>query len=112
MKLGANYFSVNNAPKRRTVPNTPLRCIPQLRPVVAGKIAPVTTGIVRRRRVLIQEIKMMPDTLGSRLGAQYEDWFKRLQAISKEPLDIDDWTGRWYDGYTPEEALDNGPDDD
>lgn len=55
---------------------------------------------------------MENDTLGARVNAQYEAWFKQLQALTSEVLDIEDWTGRWYDGYTPSEALEDGPDED
>lgn len=46
-----------------------------------------------------------------RLNAEFDAWFKRLQALAKDELDPDDWGGRWYDGYTPEHALADGPEE-
>lgn len=54
----------------------------------------------------------MDGTLGEKLQAEYDAWFVQLQALSKDPLRPEDWTGRWYDGYTPAEALEDGPDSD
>lgn len=51
-------------------------------------------------------------TLGETLQSQYNDWFKRLQALTDQALDPDEWTGRWFDGYTPADALQDGPDED
>jgi hypothetical protein len=51
-------------------------------------------------------------TLGEQIGAEYDAWFKQLQALTDAALDPKDWTGRWYDGYTPAEALADGPDKD
>lgn len=48
----------------------------------------------------------------ARLKADFESWFKRLQALTEQVLVPEDWTGRWFDGYTPEEALEDGPEDD
>jgi len=51
----------------------------------------------------------------ARLKAEFDEWFARLQAIetrrSGAKLDPEDWAGRWFDGYTPEEALEDGPED-
>lgn len=47
-----------------------------------------------------------------RLEAEFDAWFVRLQALTKDPLNQDDWTGRWFDGYTPEDALEDGPEVD
>ena len=45
------------------------------------------------------------------LKQQFESWFSRLQALTSETLNPDDWVGRWFDGYTPEDALNDGPED-
>lgn len=57
-------------------------------------------------------MKAQPGSIAHQLQAEYEAWFKRLQALTDEALDGDDWTGRWYDGYSPEEALAAGHDED
>ena len=51
-------------------------------------------------------------TLGETLQAQYDAWFGKLQALTDRALNPEQWTGRWYDGYTPAEALEDGPDHD
>ena len=59
-----------------------------------------------------EDIPMTGRLLGDFLAEEYEAWFKQLQALTSNALNIEDWTGRWYDGYTPSEALEDGPDDD
>lgn len=54
----------------------------------------------------------MAETLGETLSTQYETWFQELQHLTSEVLDPTEWTGRWYDGYSPSEALEDGPDED
>ena len=54
----------------------------------------------------------MSTTLGETLQSEYNDWFQRLQALTDVVLHPDDWVGRWYDRYSPAEALEDGPDDD
>ena len=51
-------------------------------------------------------------SLGETLQTEYDEWFKKLQALTSRALDPKDWTGRWYDGYSPAEALEDGPDED
>lgn len=51
-------------------------------------------------------------TMAETLQADFDAWFKKLQALTDRALTQDEWTGRWYDGYTPEEALEDGPDED
>ena len=51
-------------------------------------------------------------TLEEALAAEFDAWFLALQALSPIALDPEDWTGRWYDDYTPAEALEDGPEDD
>lgn len=41
----------------------------------------------------------------ARLNAEFDAWFAKLQALSKEALEPEDWADLWFDGYTPEEAL-------
>ena len=43
----------------------------------------------------------------ARLNAEFDAWFAKVQALSKEPLGTpsEDWTELWFDGCTPEEAL-------
>jgi hypothetical protein len=41
----------------------------------------------------------------ARLKSDFADWFKRLQALTDEVLVAEDWTSRWFEGCTPEEAL-------
>lgn len=57
-------------------------------------------------------MEAQPGSLAHKLQTEYDDWFKRLQALTNKELSPDDWTGRWYDGYTPAEALADGPDED
>jgi hypothetical protein len=47
----------------------------------------------------------------ARLNAEFDAWFKQLQALTKDKLDPDDWGGRWFDRFTPEEALADGPEE-
>lgn len=47
-----------------------------------------------------------------RLNAEFDAWFEELQKLSGEKLDKADWVERWYDGYSPKEALEDGPEDD
>ena len=41
--------------------------------------------------------------------AEFDAWFSLLQGMSPGKLDPEDWTELWFDGYTPEEALQVGP---
>lgn len=45
------------------------------------------------------------------LNAEYDAWIKKLEEIAGHELDPEEWTGRWYDGYTPKEAWEDGPED-
>lgn len=45
------------------------------------------------------------------LNTEFDAWFAKLQVLAKEPLKQEDWTERWFDGYTPEEALEDGPEE-
>ena len=49
--------------------------------------------------------------LGEKLNAEFEAWFKKLQALTDRALVPEEWTGRWYDGYAPADALAEGPED-
>jgi hypothetical protein len=46
------------------------------------------------------------------LRRQYDEWFSQIQALSPDKLNPDDWVTRWFDGYTPQEALEDGPEPD
>ena len=37
--------------------------------------------------------------------AELDAWFAQLQSLTTCKLDVEDWTERWFDGYTPKEAL-------
>lgn len=50
----------------------------------------------------------MADT-ETKLNAEFDAWFAKLQALTDVALNKEDWTERWFDGYTPEEALEDGP---
>ena len=42
------------------------------------------------------------------LNAEFDAWFIKVQALSKEPIKSDeDWAALWFDGYTPEEAIED-----
>lgn len=44
--------------------------------------------------------------LQEKLDAEFNEWFAKVQALTDEALEPDDqWAGCWFDGYTPEEAL-------
>lgn len=44
----------------------------------------------------------------TKLNAEFDVWFAKIQALSKEPIEPDeDWAELWFDGYTPEEAIDD-----
>ena len=49
------------------------------------------------------------DQTESALQEAFDAWFARTQALTSEPLKPEDWTERWFDGYTPQEALEEGP---
>lgn len=43
----------------------------------------------------------------ARLNAEFDAWFAKVEELAGEPLDpSEDWEELWFDGYTPEEALD------
>lgn len=48
----------------------------------------------------------------AKLNAEFDAWFAKLQALTSDALDQEDWTERWFDGYTPEDALAAGPESD
>lgn len=48
----------------------------------------------------------------AKLNAEFNDWFGQLQALSDEQLVPEDWTERWFDGYSPKAALEAGPEND
>lgn len=50
--------------------------------------------------------------LEAKLNAEFDAWFAKLQALTSKQLNPDDWPERWFDGYTPEEALEAGPEND
>lgn len=49
---------------------------------------------------------------GAALNAEFDAWFCELQRLTDEPLTPSDWVGRWFDGYTQEDALKEGPETD
>lgn len=51
-------------------------------------------------------------TMAERLTAEFDAWFAKLQALTDCVLVPEDWTGRWYDGFTPADALAEGPEED
>lgn len=51
-------------------------------------------------------------TAEAKLNAEFEEWFAKLQALTSEALVPEDWTERWFDGYTPADALEDGPEED
>lgn len=52
------------------------------------------------------------DEISARLNAEFDAWFAKLQALTSEVLTPEDWTERWFDGYTPEAALADGHEED
>ncbi len=50
-----------------------------------------------------------PMTIAERLKAGFDRWFAELQALTNTRLEPEEWTGRWFDGFTPAEALPLGP---
>jgi hypothetical protein len=54
----------------------------------------------------------MMGTMAEQLQDQFNTWFQELQHLTDEPLTPEEWTGRWYDGYSPAEALADGPEED
>lgn len=57
-------------------------------------------------------MEAQPGSVAHKLQAEYDEWFKRLQALTSKVLLPEEWTGRWYDGFTPEEALKEGPEEE
>lgn len=47
-----------------------------------------------------------------KMNADYIAWFAKLQALTSRDLAPQDWVTRWFDGYSPSEALEEGPADD
>jgi hypothetical protein len=52
-----------------------------------------------------------PTQIQKNLETDFDAWFTRLQALTPEVLVAEDWTERWFDGYTPEDALQDGSED-
>ncbi len=48
----------------------------------------------------------------TKLTAEFDAWFLRLQAHTDAALVPEDWTERWFDGFTPADALAVGPEND
>lgn len=46
------------------------------------------------------------------MNAQFDAWFAELQKLSSVALNPDDWGGRWFDYYSPADALAAGPERD
>lgn len=45
----------------------------------------------------------------AKLNTEFDAWFVKVCAIAKCRLDADDdpiWAELWFDGYTPQEAVD------
>lgn len=57
-------------------------------------------------------MKAQPGSIAHNIQTAYSEWFARLRALTDAPLIFEAYTGRWYDGYTPEDALRFGPDPD
>lgn len=52
------------------------------------------------------------EEIETNLNKDFDDWFARLQALTPATKHVqEDWAERWFDGYTPEEALEDGPED-
>jgi hypothetical protein len=50
--------------------------------------------------------------MSDRLNAEFDVWFAKVKALSKVPLDpSQDWAELWFDGYSPEEALEDYPEE-
>jgi hypothetical protein len=50
----------------------------------------------------------MSDT-EAKLNTEFDEWFAKVCEIAKCRLDPDDdpiWAELWFDGYTPQEAVD------
>jgi hypothetical protein len=46
--------------------------------------------------------------LQAKLNAEFDAWFAKVQAITDEALEpSEDWAAAWFDGYTPEDALES-----
>jgi hypothetical protein len=53
-----------------------------------------------------------PISVEARLNAEYDVWFERLQSLTDLALAKQDWVSRWYDGFTPIQAFEAGPEGD
>lgn len=48
----------------------------------------------------------MPETLEQKLTTECDAWFARVEAIlGHAPEPEEEWAALWFDGYTPEEAV-------
>jgi len=46
--------------------------------------------------------------LQARLNSEFEAWFAKVKALTDEELKpCDEWVSFWFDGYAPEEALED-----
>jgi hypothetical protein len=46
--------------------------------------------------------------LEAKLNAEFDAWFEKVKAISKEPIEPNEgWAELWFDGYAPSEAAED-----
>ncbi len=46
--------------------------------------------------------------LQAKLNAEFDVWFAKVKALTDETLEpSEDWASFWFDGYTPEDALED-----
>jgi hypothetical protein len=57
-------------------------------------------------------MKAEKGSIAGNIQDAYAEWFRELQALTTMKLNAEWYTGRWYDGLTPAEALFVGPDEE
>ena len=47
--------------------------------------------------------------MSKKLEMEFDEWFNELKELSAGIVHPTGWVVRWFDGYTPSEALEEGP---
>jgi hypothetical protein len=64
-------------------------------------------GVCNQIELISSKGKRMTD-LQTRFNAEFDAWFAKVQALTDEVLEpSEEWASFWFDGYAPEEALDD-----
>lgn len=53
--------------------------------------------------------KTKPGSISDQVQMEFDVWFRQVQALTPDVLNPEEWTGWWFDGCTPAEAIAKGP---